>query len=373
MKQIKSILLFLVPALAILSSCQGQGGSPVLKGVIQNAANLQATLELAHFDRSTVALARATCDANGAFEIKPEKAFEEGLYRLTIGAKRMYFILDGTEKTVEVTGDLSTIDRLEVQVTGSKTFSCYTGIVQDLLKTQLKSPEEAKAISQKGCTPLMQAFLMTQLLAANAASFMDDFKAMSIKLNESMPGSKFASDYAAMIEQLGKQPTQPQAQQGSELIKIGQAAPNISLPGPDGKVHALSSLKGKVVLLDFWASWCGPCRRENPHVVDVYNKYKDKGFEIFSVSLDGADPRMNMSAEQMEQRSKDGKEKWKAAIQADGLIWENHVSDLKHWGSEPAGIYGVSSIPKTFLIGRDGNVIAINPRQNLEQELLKVL
>ena len=118
-----------------------------------------------------------------------------------------------------------------------------------------------------------------------------------------------------------------------------------------------ASLKGKVVLLDFWASWCGPCRRENPHVVDVYNKYNKKGFEVFSVSLDRPD----------------GKENWKKAIKDDGLVWANHVSDLQFWNSAPAATYGVRAIPQTFLIGRDGKVVAVNPRNNLEAELLKVL
>jgi len=369
MKKIKSLLFLLLPILSILSACQGQVGH-ALKGSIQNAANLQVILEQSHFDRSNVAVGRASCDADGKFEIKLEKPLEEGLYRLSVGAKRMYFILDGKETVVEVQGDLNTMDRLDIKVTGSPTFVCYAGIIRDLIQNQVKSPEEAKAKIEKGCTPLMQAFLTTQLLGTNPMAFMADFKAKSTLLDEKMPGSKYATDFKGMIAQIEAQVGQ---QQGAELIKVGQVAPEIALPGPDGKVRSLSALKGKVVLLDFWASWCGPCRRENPHVVEVYNKFKDKGFEVFSVSLDGADPRMNMSATEMEKKKADGKVKWISAIKQDGLVWENHVSDLKYWGSEPAGVYGVSAIPKTFLIGKDGTIIAINPRQNLEAELLKAL
>jgi peroxiredoxin len=353
----KKFLLFAIPVLALLYACNGQ--SHAIKGAIANAANLQVTLDQAHFDRTNVALGKGACDANGNFEIKLEKPFEEGLYRLSIGAKRVYFILNGKENAIDITGDLSTVDRMEVSVTGSETFSCYVGIIQDLIKNQIKSPEEAKAAAQKGCTPLMRAFLTTQLMGQNAAQYLDAFKAENTALNKAMPGSKYAADFTALVANLEKQIAQQQsgADPNASPIQVGMTAPDISLPGPDGKVHTLSSLRGKVVLLDFWASWCGPCRKANPHVVEMYNKYKSKGFEVFSVSLDRPD----------------GKDKWKDAIKQDGLVWNNHVSDLKYWDSAPAGVYGVRSIPKTFLIGKDGKIVAVDPRTTLEQELMKVL
>jgi thiol-disulfide isomerase/thioredoxin len=370
MKNIKHLLLVFLPVLVIFTFCQGMGGGYVLKGVIQNAATQDISLDLAYFDRTNADLGKAKCDANGNFEIKLEKPFEEGLYRLSVGAKRMYFILNGKEHTVEMKGDLNSLEKMDVQVTGSETFSCYANLIQDLIKSPLKSPEDAKAAIKKGCTPLMQAFLTTQLLGNNAPAFLDDFKAAAKSLETTMPASKYTKDFTGMIGQIEKMVAQ---QQGTETIKVGQAAPDISLPGPDGKTHSLSALKGKVVLLDFWASWCGPCRRENPHVVEMYHKYKSKGFEVYSVSLDGADPRGgNMSAEQLKQKEADGKQKWIAAIKQDGLDWDNHVSDLKHWASEPAGLYGVTAIPKQFLIDKNGNIVAINPRENLENEILKL-
>lgn len=120
----------------------------------------------------------------------------------------------------------------------------------------------------------------------------------------------------------------------------GQVAPELEFANPDGKVLKLSDLRGKVVLIDFWASWCGPCRRENPNVVNLYAKYNSKGFEVFSVSLDN------------------NKAKWVEAIQKDNLSWPNHVSDLKGWSSAAAKLYGVNSIPCTFLIDKDGRIIA---------------
>ncbi len=136
---------------------------------------------------------------------------------------------------------------------------------------------------------------------------------------------------------------------------VGAIAPDLAFPDPDGNIRKLSDLRGKVVLLDFWASWCRPCRGENPHVVAMYQKYHDKGFEVFSVSLDR------------------DKESWKRAIAADGLVWPNHVSDLKYWSSEAARTYGVSSIPSTFLLDQNGRIIAKNLRGEALTNALKQL
>ncbi len=132
----------------------------------------------------------------------------------------------------------------------------------------------------------------------------------------------------------------------------GMEAPDLVGNTPEGEPYALSKLRGKYVLVDFWASWCGPCRRENPNVKAMYEKYKSKGFDILGVSLD------------REETS------WKKAIEQDGLIW-HHISDLKGWNSEHAALYSVTSIPQTLLLDREGKIIQRNLRGEQLSEKLK--
>ena len=140
----------------------------------------------------------------------------------------------------------------------------------------------------------------------------------------------------------------------SAQFAIGAVAPDFSQRTPEGERFSLSDLRGKVVLVDFWASWCGPCRKENPHVRHLYEKYKDHGFEVLGVSLD---------------RKKNA---WIKAIEKDKLPW-HHISDLKGWQNEAAQLYSVSSIPHTILLDREGRILARNLRgEQLSAALTKI-
>ncbi len=170
----------------------------------------------------------------------------------------------------------------------------------------------------------------------------DELKAITDNFDASIAESEYVKTLKNRVETLSK-------------VQIGNTAPDFTLNTPDGESLSLSSLKGKYLLIDFWASWCSPCRYESPRVVKLYNDYKDKDFTILSVSLDTK------------------KENWIKAIEDDGLTW-HHVSDLQGWNNSAADLYGVKSIPHTVLMDKDQKIIAKNLRgEELRKKLSELL
>jgi len=195
--------------------------------------------------------------------------------------------------------------------------------------------------------------MVTMIDHLDPSTEMDYITKIGDAVQKSLPNTHYATIIANAVKKKSQDYMMASAPQ---RIQKGSMAPEVEFPDPNGKIIKLSSLKGKVVLLDFWASWCKPCRAENPNVVRLYNQYKNKGFEVFSFSLDKE------------------KARWTNAIQADGLIWPNHASDLKGWQTATIPVYGYNSIPFTVLIGTDGKIIETNLRgQQLEKKLKSIL
>jgi len=178
---------------------------------------------------------------------------------------------------------------------------------------------------------------------------------------------KYKSNYKAVKKHVKKRPAYKAKQQRIESfigqlealanLDIGKIAPNFSAPTPDGDLLALNDIKGKATIIDFWAAWCGPCRRENPNVVKVYEKYHEKGLEIISISLDRPGQ----------------KDRWLQAIEKDNLTW-HHVSNLKYFNDPVAMMYNITSIPATFILDADGRIVAKRLRgKDLEDQIARML
>lgn len=204
---------------------------------------------------------------------------------------------------------------------------------------QIDSVYKSFIASHRHSYVALDAFLTHELMGNyNAVTVNEEFKLFPDELQTSVQGRKIAANVSKKLS-----------------VSAGNMAPDFTQNDLAGKPVKLSDFRGKYVLLDFWASWCKPCRAENPYVVAAYQEYKNKGFEILSVSLDAS------------------KQDWEKAVEKDGLTWV-HVSDLKYWKNEVAVQYGISAVPSDFLIDPDGKIIDRNLRgEKLKEKLATVL
>ncbi len=365
-------VLTLLLSLALFTQCSLNKGVTI-QGKIIGAENLQAFIDQVAIGKAANILGKADISSSGEFKINFPEGLTPGVYNLRIGAQKLNLILTGEEKKIKIEGNLNALANFEATISGSPDSEIYNQTMKSLVQRQMSAADVDRFVDTVG-NPLVAAFVAYRSMGT-AGEFLATQKKAKARLDQTHPTLEITQTYGeflAMVEQ------QYQEMRSQELIQVGNMAPDINLPGPNGKSYSLSGLKGKVVLVDFWASWCGPCRRENPNVVSVYNKYKDKGFTIFSVSLDGVDDGIRQrvsSPQEIQNMVQSTKQNWIAAIQTDKLTWEHHVSDLKRWDSAAAALYGVRSIPRAFMVDREGKIVNTNIRgaEMLEQELLKYL
>lgn len=335
-----------------------------IKGEIKNATNTKIYLE--DIAAATPVIIDTATIENNKFELR--NYVDNGIYRLRFGEDATNSIFLYIEKKDDITIVANYKDLQNYTVKGSKGSASILNLNKEA-KTYYAKLDSAVAVINR--TPVAKkdsvvnifnqekkeyiSYLKTFIekepindVACFALNYFGNFGNEEIvyiieevdKLHEAAPNSKFINLWYTQTNQY-REAIKAQNQGG---VALNTQAPNIVLQNPNGDTIQLKDLQGNYVLLDFWASWCGPCRQENPNVVKLYKQYHDKGFQIFSVSLDT------------------NKDQWIKAIKKDGLIWANHGCDFGYWNSAPAQQYAVQSIPATFLLDKTGKVIAKNLR-----------
>lgn len=378
---------YLLPlALALLTACGGPDKF-VISGNFENAAG--KTIYLKNFINGRPSnVDSAIISESGAYKIQTN-LLKLDFYGLTIDQQNyINLILDSTDAP-EISGDAKTMQK-GITITGSPYSEQLADFYRrsDRFTAQLDSLKQSSQRMGANIDPMQRELLIgafnsivekqssevIAFLEANPTSPVslamvwklnrnDEFdrylaltESLEPVLSHSDSFQRFKNDIRSMQGEMAMQKQQEEEQQRmATTLAPGKPAPDITLNDVNGKPLSLSSLRGKTVLIDFWASWCRPCRVENPNVVRVYKKYKNRGFEVFSVSLDN------------------DRSRWTNAIAQDGLEWPSHVSDLAGWNSSAAKLYGVTGIPYTLLIDKEGNIIRTELRgPALEQELAKI-
>jgi|JI10StandDraft_1071094.scaffolds.fasta_scaffold82101_3 thiol-disulfide isomerase/thioredoxin len=371
--QHSELLSKLLMSLLVISflSCSSKPEHGIIKGNLLNFKDAYVYL-----DEITAIAAKSKdsikVDDKGNFTLKFDTK-EPSFYRIRLAETNYILLIVNDKEQIEFTADANNLGKT-AQVKGSKESALLFEATHQLQRNaesldslngvfqrEQANPalDSIKFVLQNAYNKMQEneAVFIKSFIDKNMHSLaclaiidklppddnLDYYKRLDASLTKNLPNNSYTKMFNEKVIELSR-------------LSIGTPAPEISLNTPEGKSIPLSSLKGKVVLLDFWASWCRPCRAENPNVVRIYNTYKDKGFDVYSVSLD-----------------KD-KAAWMKAITDDNLIWPSHVSDLGYWQSSVVKQYNISGIPFTCLLDKDGNIVAKGLRgEELELKVKELL
>ena len=306
------IHLLAICLLFVVTACQDEASGTLIKGQLEGAQNLQVTLDALQIAQPPKQTAVAAIDGEGKFALGFVDGLDSGVYQLRIGAQSALIHLAEADKVIEIQGLLNEFGRYGYTVNGSQSSEQLRVTMEAMTKGQ-QSVENVQVLIEAIDSPTAAAFVAYAALGRSGAAALPIHESVLARMEDEDPAK---ATYSQFIQAITRQQS---AQLANERIQVGQPAPDIQMTSPDGKEYKLSDLKGQVVLLDFWASWCRPCRRENPNVVKVYDKYKDDGFTIYSVSLDGLDARRSggMNSDQLALATENSKQRWVQAIQQD--------------------------------------------------------
>jgi peroxiredoxin len=374
----KKIFIFSCVLFILSCTSKHQNGLFSVNGDLKNAEDQKVFLEQLFFNQNPPHVLDTAEMKNGKFEVSANSS-EEGLYRIRFEKNAGYiFINDKDNITFSANANDSVLNTTKFNTPANSSLTSLI-VTLDSIHTRLIGEDQARKdyqqqqndslafiadnnfkISNEWYNNFLVRYIDTVASPVNALfalSYaqdvsMDTVKNLLANLTKKFPGN---SSVAQVVKQFEQYADAQNSQSQNSNITIGQEAPDFTLPDVDGKPVSLSSFRGKYVLVDFWASWCGPCRQENPNIVATYNQFKDKNFTILGVSLD------------------QDKKAWLKAINDDGLTWKQ-ISDLKFWNSEAATLYQVQAIPFNVLVDPQGKVIAKELRgSDLRNKLTEVL